>query len=289
MKTIVETIDTEVAAKYLAERDDDRPISNGHLRWLIERQKRGEWQINGDSIKFDADGKLRDGQHRLMMVMQTGIPIDVVVVRDIDPASFITMDTGKNRNLADILAIKKYPNHADLAQVLFWVRRYLVGRMTGGSKVSHEQHLATLDKHSELQESIVFYLSLAHPAGSPGWRAITMATHYLFSQIDTETANDFIERFVTGLHLEEETDPIAVLRGQVVSFATARLKPIGAQVFRVYALAWNAKRDNRPIKQSYKLRPSTPHRPKIDGFPKELFLETQVELPLYPEDDEETS
>ncbi|MBA7704212.1 hypothetical protein ES703_113013 [subsurface metagenome] len=63
METIVEKIDAELAAKYLAERDDDRPISNGHLRWLIERQKQGEWQINGDSIKFDANGMLRD-DHR---------------------------------------------------------------------------------------------------------------------------------------------------------------------------------------------------------------------------------
>ena len=290
MKTAVETIDVELAQRYLAERDDDRPFSNGHLRYLVERQKRGEWQTNGDSLKFDTDGKLRDGQHRMMMVMQTGIPIEVVVVRDIAPDAFITMDTGKNRNLSDILAIKKYPNHASLAQALIWVYRYVTDYMAqGGSRKSHEQQLGMLGKHSELQESVAFCLNLGQPAGRPGFQGITMATHYLFSRIDTEAANDFIERYVTGLRLEEQTDPVAVLRGQVVSFATARVKPVALQVFRLYALAWNAKREGRQQKQLYKVRPTSPRRPKIDGFPKELFQESQMEMPLYPEDEEVNS
>lgn len=288
MKTSVETIDAELAAKYIANRDDDRPISNGHLRWLIGRQRRGEWQINGDSIKFDTNGVLRDGQHRLMMVMQTGTPIEVVVVREIDPASFITMDTGKNRNLSDILTIKKYPNPAPLATALGWVYRYLVNRMYGaGARISHEQHLAVLDKHLELQDSIAFCVNLGHPAGAPGYPAITKACHYLFTRIDNAAANDLIERYITGMRLEVQSDPVAVLRGQVIGYATKKVKPMNDQIFGLFALAWNAQREGREQKQSYTLRKRTSRRPKIGGFPKDLFLETQVELPLYPEEEEE--
>ncbi|GAI62369.1 unnamed protein product [marine sediment metagenome] len=185
MKTTIETIDKERAQEYIAKIDGNRPLSNGYVGWLIGRQRRGEWQTNGDSIKFDKNGVLRDGQHRLMMVMQTGMPIEVVVVREIDPVAFITMDTGKNRNLADVLAINKYQNSKLLASALGWVRRYLVNRMypTGG-RTSHEQHLAVLDKHPELQESVRFYIDLGNPTGSPGYRPITPAIHYLFSRID---------------------------------------------------------------------------------------------------------
>ncbi|MBA7642156.1 hypothetical protein ES703_49843 [subsurface metagenome] len=286
MKTTIETIDKERAQEYIAKIDGNRPISNGYVRWLIGRQKRGEWQTNGDSIKFDTNGVLRDGQHRLMMVMQTGRPIEVVVVRDIDPASFITMDTGKNRNLSDVLAINKYQNSKLLAPALGWVHHYLANRMYPmGGRISHEQHLAVLDKHPELQQSVAFFANFGHLSGSPRWPSITMACHYLFSRIDSSMADDFIQRYVTGARLEEQ-DPVWVLRGQVTSYATARIKPQGDQIFGLFALAWNAQRNGREQKQNYKLRKHSRIRPKIDGFPKELLLESQEELPLFEEEEE---
>jgi hypothetical protein len=285
MKTSVETIDEKLAAKYLVLTDHDRPISNGHLQWLIGRQRRLEWQTNGDSIKFDSNGVLRDGQHRLKMVLTTGMPIEVVVVRDIDPGAFITMDTGKNRNLADVLALKKQLNPIPLASALSWVYRYLANQLSRGQKVSHEQHLALLDKHPELHQSVAFFLNLTKPAGGPGWPAITMTSHYLFSRIDATAANDFIERYVTGLRLEEQSDPIAVLRGQIVSYATAKVKPQGDQILGLFALAWNAQSESRKVERSYHVRPRSPRRPKINGFPKELFLESQAELPFQEEEE----
>ena len=289
MKTSVEVIDKERAQEYIAKVENgNRPISNGYVRWLIGRQRRNEWQTNGDSIKFDTNDVLRDGQHRLMMVMQTGMPIEVVVVREIDPKAFITMDTGKNRNLADVLAINKFDNSKLLAQALGWVRRYLINRMypTGG-RTTHEQHLAVLDKHPELQESVAFCIDLGNPTGSPGYRSVTPAIHYLFSRIDAAKANDFIERYVKGSRLEEQ-DPIWMLRGQVVDYASAKvkMKPKSDQIFGLFALAWNAQCDGREVKQRYTLRDRTPRRPRINGFPKELFLERQEELPLFEEEED---
>ena len=287
MKATIETIDKERAQEYIAKIDGNRPISNGYVRWLIGRQRRHEWQTNGDSIKFDKNGVLRDGQHRLMMVMQTGMPIEVVVVREIEPDAFITMDTGKNRNLADVLAINKYQNPRPLADALGWIRRYLTNRMLHVGRMSHEQHLAVLDKHPELQESVVFCIDLGKPKGSPGYRPMIPALHYLFSRIDPSMANDFIERYVKGLHLEEES-PVAVLRGQVINYATTKVKvkPQGDQIFGLFALAWNAQRKERPQKQSFNLRDRSRTRPRIDGFPRELFLESQEELPLFEEEED---
>ena len=289
METTVETITKEVAQDYIAKIDGNRPISNGYVRWLIGRQKRGEWQTNGDSIKFDKNGVLRDGQHRLMMVMQTGMPIEVVVVREIEPSAFITMDTGKNRNLADVLAINKNDNSRPLASALAWVYRYLNNTMYPlGGKISHEQHLDVLDKHSELRESVAFCLKFGHVSGGPGWPAVTIAYHYLLSRIDLEMSNDFIERYIRGVRLEEN-DPILVLRGQVISYTNARVKPQGDQIFKLFSFAWNAKRAGRPQKQNYKLSKHSRIRPKIDGFPKEFFLEKQNESSLFEEEQEENS
>lgn len=286
METTIETIDKERAQEYIAQIDGNRPIANGYVRWLIGRQRRGEWQTNGDSIKFDKNGVLRDGQHRLMMVMQTDTPIEVVVVREIDPAAFITMDTGKNRNLADVLAINKYQNSKSLASALGWVHRYLTNRMYQLARITHEQHLAVLDKNPELNESVAFYLNLAK-IGRLYWPAITIACHYLFTRIDIPRANALIERYATGVGIDTLTDPVGILRGQVPVEATKRVKPQGDQIFGLFALAWNAQQSGREQKQNYKVRKHSRVRPRIDGFPRELFLETQEELPLFEEEEEE--
>ncbi|MBA7711858.1 hypothetical protein ES703_120825 [subsurface metagenome] len=286
MKTTIETIDKERAQEYIAKIDGNRPVSNGYVRWLIGRQRRGEWQTNGDSIKFDKNGVLRDGQHRLMMVMQTGEPIEVVVVREIDPASFITMDTGRSRNLADILGINKYQSPRPLADALAWVHRYLRNRMTGGGRISHEQNLVVLDKNPELNESVAFYLNLKK-GGRQYFSAITTACHYLFTRIDKPMANDFIDRYVTGVGFDTLTDPVSVLRNQVPMEAGKRVKPTGDQFFGLFALAWNARRNGREQRQNFQVRKKSPIRPKIAGFPKELFLERQEELPLFEEEEED--
>lgn len=287
MKSTIETIDKELAQKYLAQRDDDRPVSRAHLNYLMGRQLRGEWRANGESIKFDKSGKLRDGQHRLMMVLETATPIECVVVRDIDSDAFITMDTGKKRNLADILAIKKFAYPKALASTTAWVYRYLTNRMIPAGGTSHEMYLGLINSHPTIQNSVSFVTNLKHPAGSPGWTATAMACHYLFCQVNKTLADDFIEKYVTGLRLQEPTDPIAILRGQVISLATARIRPQTPQIFGLFALAWNATRNNRPQRQNFLIRPLSNTRPKIDGFPKTLSIEGETSL--FPNGDEEES
>ena len=91
----LETIDREKAQQYIGKNVGNRPVSQAHLNQLIGRQRRGEWKTNGDSFRFDANGALRDGQHRLHMVMLTGIPIEAVVIRGVDPEAFGRWIRGK--------------------------------------------------------------------------------------------------------------------------------------------------------------------------------------------------
>lgn len=285
MKTEVETIDRELAERYLnLDRGNNRPFSPSHLNDLIGRQKRGEWVTNGDTIRFDVTGQLRDGVHRLRMVKATGIPIEAIVVRDIDSAAFLTMDVGKKRNLSDVLYIEKESNYNELASTLNWTWRYLSRRMRGNLG-SHEQMLKTLDQHPRLRDSVAFYINLNSPIGAPRWPAITSALHYLFSQVDGNAANDFIDRYVTGLRLEEPDDPIHILRGQIVSYATATRKPVGNQIFSLLTRAWNASREDRTVRKKFAVPNSVVVSPRINGFPKELFLESQ--LPLEETEEEE--
>lgn len=272
----VETITREVAVDYLSAKGTNRPLNEGHLNNLANRQRRGEWIANGDTIRFDDEGLLRDGQHRLEMVIRTGMSIESIVVRGIDSKAFVTMDTGRSRTLGDVLSITGYEHSTHLAGALRYVYGFLRGGSKSSSETSHEQHAKTLEKHKGLIDSVSFYLGLERPAGAPGFLAQAIATHYLFSQISPEAANDFTECLVTGLRLTDVSDPIARLRGQLVSYAGKRaLKPNDTQVFRLFLLAWNAKQAGRPQKVAYKI---PIFAPVMRGFPKDLLEVGQQEL-----------
>lgn len=284
MNTKVETIDRELAERYLdLDRGNNRPFSPSHLTNLIGRQQRGEWVTNGDTIRFDATGQLRDGVHRLRMVKATGIPIEVIVVRDIAPEAFMTMDVGKRRSLGDVLYIEKEANHAQLAGALGWVTRYLSRRMSRSWGISYEEHLKILAQHPEIRDSVVFYLKLNRPAAAPGWPPVTMGLHFLFSQADATAANDFIERYVTGLNIVESTDPIGVVREQIIKYAIKPPKPTSELIFALLCKAWNYHQTGQLIKKKLAL-PDRKPAPRIAGFPKELFLEGQL---TFPENEEE--
>ncbi|MCH8186890.1 MAG: hypothetical protein IH862_12395 [Chloroflexi bacterium] len=282
----LETIDREKAQEYIAKNVANRPTSQAHVNLLIGRQRRGEWKTNGDTIRFDTNGNLRDGQHRLHMVMLTGIPIEVIVIRGVDPDSFVTMDTGKPRTIIDVLAIKREPNPRFLAGALQWTYRYLFDRMVGKIE-SHDLLISVLEAHEGIHKTVAFYADLNQPIGAPGQRDIALAMHYLFSKVDRKGADDFIERYVTGLRLEEETDPVGRLRGQIISVAAnPRISLIPSQYFGLFAMAWNANRlGKKTAKSAFQTPKRTAGRPKIDGFPEQLFMTSKLAL-LDEEEDE---
>lgn len=288
--TTVEIIDKVQAQEYMTKNipNGNRPISQSHLNQLIGRQKRGEWQTNGDCIRFDWDGNLRDGQHRLMMIQINDTPIQTVVVRGIDPRAFMTMDSGKNRTITDVLSILKQPNPRYLAGALQWTYRYLANRMYGKVE-SHEVLLSVLEKHPDIHETVQFYQTLSQPPGAPGKHDIAMGAHYLFSQVNKASADTLIEGFVTGSHLLSTNDPIAKLRGQVVALASPARRPLdGGQILALFVSAWNVHYGARRLTaaKTFRAPPRNSSRPMIEGFPDKLFIDSQLYFQGFDDDED---
>lgn len=116
-------ITPQIAKDYLKSNLVNRPINNGTVKRYATDLKNRNWTYNGEgNVVFDWDGNLRNGQHRLMAVVSTGIPMDCIVVNDVDPKSFDTMDSGHKRNPADILHIHGVKWAAQIAGM---VKKYL--------------------------------------------------------------------------------------------------------------------------------------------------------------------
>lgn len=116
----IELVTPDAASAMLKRNSGNRPISKTVLDQYTKAILRGEWKVNGESIKLSASGRLLDGQHRLMAVARSGIPIHTYVARDIPEDVFGTLDQGKKRQGHDLLALKGEKYTAVMAAAIRW-------------------------------------------------------------------------------------------------------------------------------------------------------------------------
>jgi hypothetical protein len=156
----------------------------------------GEWLENGDTIRFDWNGMLLDGQHRLEAIVKSGIPQMCLVVRNLDPKVFDSIDQGIRRTNGDALNARQVPNANVHAAALTTIYKYQAGRLFSSENLKlpnaklSELHAA----HPGLSASVTRFLKVT--IMSPG---VLAGLHYLFSRGEhAELADTFMHELTTG-------------------------------------------------------------------------------------------
>ena len=280
----IETIDREKAREYLNRNKDNRKLSSSWIRTLALRQKRKEWVFTGDPIRFDKYGYLRDGQHRLNMVLETGDPIEAMVIHGLDPKVFMVMDTGKKRGLDTVLDIMDYPHAGPLSNVLTDVYAYLSDQRPSG--LSHDMYVAFLGEHEDIVDSVNFYQDRkSHQSVRLlGFSKAVTVAHYLFSQINRDKADDFITRLIFG---SDTTGPLLTLRNTLIKWSRPgpnTKKPSDAAALHAIIQVWNAVEAGRETKAQIRApsaaKLKSPRAITPRGFPRNLFIKPDRQLSL---------
>ena len=103
------------AENLLARNKRNRAISALRIAQFASMMEQGAWYENGDAIRFDKNGDLMDGQHRLAAVVMSGVSQTFLFVEGLRPEVVHSIDTGRHRSNADMLAIESFKNSAVLA------------------------------------------------------------------------------------------------------------------------------------------------------------------------------
>lgn len=192
------------------------------------------WMFNGEPIIFDWNGELADGQHRLTAVIDTSIPIFTLVIRGVDPAAFVSYDSGAKRTVADAFKSLGHKNAAVIGSAATYIWKFETGsieRIATPSKLTLNK---VLQRHPGLYDS----LPIVSPTKGICFAfSAAVALHYIFSRIDNEAADDFFGRLGSGLEMTEG-DPIHSLRSWMVGIkGRPEYRDILARIIK----AWNAK------------------------------------------------
>ena len=92
--------------------EGNRGIRKAHAAYLAGMMENGTFNSeNGETIKVGTDGRLYDGQHRLMAQVMAGVPMKwLVVTIDKPEIAFKTIDNGARRGVADYFPDMKNRN-----------------------------------------------------------------------------------------------------------------------------------------------------------------------------------
>jgi hypothetical protein len=194
-------ITPQMAQEWLGVNKKNRRVTVSHVRKLENMFRKGEMELNGQTVKISNTGVLLDGQHRLMACANTGIPFPCLVVRGLPDDVFDTIDTGsKPRGVADVFSIVGETNCGALAaavRCLFRFKQSLTfydGGLHSATDTPRDcQDL--LAKHPGLRESVLVM------GGKQNflWRtAHAVVLHYLFTTSSSTKARDFADVLVHG-------------------------------------------------------------------------------------------
>ena len=117
-------ITPEIAQHYLGFNTQNRKESESSISFLTQQMNKGLFIENGESIVFDENMKLTDGQHRLMAIIKSGKSYHIPVVKGVNITSMATYDTGKNRSASDVISINGFKNASLLASLIKLIYKY---------------------------------------------------------------------------------------------------------------------------------------------------------------------
>ena len=241
----IETITPEIAGDWLLHNNSNRPLSATWVNEIAARMKRGEWHFNGDPIRFDNRMNLLDGQHRLSACIVARHAFRAVVIRELPAETFLTIDIGKRRGYADILAGRFASHYTTLAASLVWLFRFEAETLSTNLRPTPVQSQDCLERNPEIVASVDAICGWRTLAG-PG--ALFAALHYRFAAVaGREAADLFWRRVADGLGLGAG-DPRYVLRERLRESAISRAKLRHSDLAAMTVRAWNAWREGRSLR-----------------------------------------
>lgn len=248
----VELVGPEEAAKYLATNHHNRNVKVRKVAQYAHDMRTGHWYWNGQTICFDKNSELIDGQNRLLAVIEADVVLPFLVVRNVERRAQESIDTGAARTFADALKLRGerhwnvlagtvgliavYENEGELKHV--FVRPSIQELMDTFTEHSWIRDLMTdvvrWSKSTPLTPSAIGFLA---------WLLVPVAGDDNGDNDEPNDAQFFFERLADGVGLPEG-HPVLVLRNTLLNHRQARFTKMDHRTQVAMAIkAWNKYRN----------------------------------------------
>jgi hypothetical protein len=236
----------DLAHKWLVHNTHNRNIRDTTVTAYASDMADDEWPVNGDTVRFAADGTVLDGQHRLLAIIESNTTVVLLVVRGLPDTTQETMDGGVKRKFSDVLTLRGESCALELAAVVRQVNLWEVGARRKDRSIvpTVAQLSATLEKYPWLRDVARESRPISHGCGLPG--SVVGLCWWLFTQLDPGDCKDFFEKLRTGEYMGKG-QPIYELRRVLAASTETPGDRSSAYLTAITIKSWNAYREGRSV------------------------------------------
>lgn len=241
-------VDAGIAARWLTRNTKNRKIRQGTVARYRSDMAEGRWTFAGDPIRFDTNGNLIDGQHRLTALSELeGVTVPMLVVRGLPNEAQGFMDQGIKRTPGDQLSLKDVTDPNKVAavakQFIAWESGYLFRdqKLVGQITAPHIEEWVA--QHAEDVSFLNSLGTLVRQHDAPP--SVAGAAAVAFGRIDPAKTLEFFTLLARGAGTSG--NPIVTLDKRLQSMRRNGVKVPSRDYLAFFILAWNAWRDGRQM------------------------------------------
>jgi len=246
----VEQIDPTKASAYLETSGENRRTRTGKIDQYARDMTAGNW--HSSVLRFDRDGKLVDGQHRLWAVVVSGSSQVFYVERGVSPEAIRTIDSGLVRTGGDVLSIMGEANATTLASAIRYARWFEKNPGFAPSSqtrdpFSPDELVAYLRDNPGIRDSV--RISKRMFGVVPYSSSLAGGLHFLEAKRDLAKANEFWSQMLSGAEMREGTGPYMLRKAVIADRLKIREERMNINVIAALSIkAWNAWERGREIR-----------------------------------------
>jgi hypothetical protein len=255
----MEQITPALAEKYLDTMPHNRRTRQGVINNLVRAIKTDSWFPTIEPIHFDSQGRLRNGQHRMWAILESGRTLEFLIVRGATEEEIDAIDTGTKRSPGDVITLRHGTPDGDVAATvlkLLWMMEegYLPG---GGGLTGRSAHAPTNHQmaqyflqHPKLLTSIQ-YVNQTPAIRTMGPKGTMTFCHYLITHAGGAQADEFWNCLAMAIY-GHNNDPILRLRERLTKSKNAgtqnkRDKLTVTEMSALIIKGWNFWISNTPV------------------------------------------
>jgi len=250
-KPDVEVVDITpgMAEQMIGHNTHNRNIRHLDVSGYARDMAAGDWQYTAEPIRFDTNGVLIDGQHRLLAIIESGVTVRALIAYGLEPESQHAVDTGIPRKFHDVLKLRGEANSHTLAAVVaavgMWERGFRrLGDGNRSLKLTNPQKLHVLESHPELRAVSTNATRVASHCALPA--SLIGLCWWLFDAIDSEDTTYFFDRLASDTD-HAKGDPIYELRRTAAESKDVRGERSRTWLLAITIKAWNAYRNGDKV------------------------------------------
>jgi len=248
----------DIARNYLTNNDGNRNIIEAKVMSFTAQMTTGDWKLNGENIIIGKSGRMLNGQHRMLAVIESGKTIPMSFIFGIDESTFDTIDTGTARTAATALNMYGLTPHF-ASMVASQIRTDMTIKHLGSLMQSRnvQSHITPSAILTEFENDEDYRLAAEFVNGYPikirpiaGGQLAFLA--YRFFKIDKAFSEEWLDGLITGSNLDASDYRLWIRNRLWRNTNSVRKLKVNDKNFLIIK-AWNWARNNNYIKHESSL------------------------------------